>query len=146
MILVIARSRPVKIDFELEEEVSEGGEKIMTAVWKEFFFFFLFFYQRGENFRGLECVECGRKKRGSLVYESVYIVAATILKVLARFSFKKKSGENGKMVCKICRVGVNVIRFVMDSARCLVSFLFYMRDEGRNKRVMMRHVSATWEI
>ena len=82
MILVIARSRPVKIDFELEEEVSEGGEKII--------FFFLFFYQRGENFRGLECVECGRKKRGFLVYESVYIVAATILKVLARFSFKKK--------------------------------------------------------
>lgn len=39
MILVIARSRPVKIDFELEAEVSEGGEKIMTAVWKEFFFF-----------------------------------------------------------------------------------------------------------
>ena len=145
MILVIARSRPVKIDFELEEEVSEEGRKLWRRCERNFFFF-LFFYQRGENFRGLECVECGRKKRGFLVYESVYIVAATILKVLARFSFKKKSGENGKMVCKICRVGVNVIRFVMDSARCLVSFLFYMRDEGRNKRVMMRHVSATWEI
>lgn len=93
---------------------------------KGIFFFFLFFYQRGENFRGLECVECGRKKRGSLVYESVYIVAATILKVLARFSFKKKSGENGKMVCKICRVGVNVIRFVMDSAFDAWSLFFFI--------------------
>lgn len=42
MILVIARSGPVKIDFELEEEVSGRGrgQKIMTAVWKEFFFLF----------------------------------------------------------------------------------------------------------
>lgn len=59
MILVIARSGPVKIDFELEEEVSGRGrgQKIMTAVWKEFFFSFFFFsfYQRAEIFTGLGC-------------------------------------------------------------------------------------------
>lgn len=84
-----------------------------------FSFFFFSFYQRGEIFTGLGCglgVEFLVYERYCCGFESV-----------GTFRLKKKKKmEKMEKWCVKFVVGVNVIRFVMDSVQRLVSFASFL--------------------